>query len=129
MARSLLGVRALSSPQMGGGGYSEEEALFDFFEADVNSDLLFQDGSFFSYITGSLSYTPWAVKAKGGEFVDMWRLGTTLPFLGHGGDPVAVMFKCGKGEMNTESFFDALKPISASEFYSGEIELSYSNFG
>ena len=113
----------IASIETGGGGYNKEEALFDFFEVDLTSDLLYQDTTFNSYVYGYEQHTPWAMKVKGGGYVDIWLMSHKMPFLGHGEEPVALMFKCGKGDMETQSFLGALKPITASEFYDGDIVL------
>lgn len=104
----------------GGGGYTEEEALFDFFEVDLNSPIL--NERFGDYIDGYLAVKPWAIKAQADGYT-YWKMGYTMPFFGHSTSPTAVMFKCGKGDVDTLEFFGALKSITASEFYSGEIEV------
>lgn len=100
-----------------------EEALFDFFEVDLNNSLLLYSQDYNNFIRGFSDERPWAVKVQGGEWSTVWAMAHTMPYLGHGEDASAVMFKCAKGAVNTLDFFGALKTITASEFYSGEINV------
>lgn len=130
--RAKKGTTELINPQdfaeeistiSGGGGYDEEQALFDFFEVDLSSDIIAQSQDYYDYIMGYGSDKPWAVKAQGGEFEVGWRMCPTMPWLGHGLSASAVMFQCIKGSISNKDFFGALKPVAASVFYSEVIDV------
>lgn len=126
--REKKGIDDLINPQdfsneianMSGSG---EEALFDFFEVDLSSNIIAQSQDYYDYIMGYSSDKPWAIKAQGGEFEVGWVMSTTMPWLGHGSSASAVMFQCIKGSISNKDFFGALKPVAASVFYSGVLDV------